>query len=435
MNSNPCKIVDDLDACIEILYKNSRADTVVAVNRVWDGHPDRIKQIVDGEIQDWPGNKEVLESMRQDLTPPAYIRSGSVYAMKRNVLINEGNRRGKVSLPYIMPEHRVCNIDEPKDLLTARAMLELRLKQTNIEKKFKFKVLAISVCEDLKNVKENLEKMGSVDYMPNLKQEELKDIVNNYEILFIATNLKFDASVWSKDSKIKLIATPSVGIDHLDLDFFDKKGVKIISLCGESELTKKIYSPAELSFCHLINISKNFNLALDNVKNGNWSTKGLMGNELYGKTIGIIGYGSVGSLMANYCKAFGMKVIVYEPYKVVSEQDVQQVNDLNQLLINSDVISLHASKNDKNRHLIDKNAFDLMKSNCIFINTSRGGIVDEKAMLDALKESKIYAAGIDVLEGELSKNNQNIININNLKELALDYKNLFISPHIGGSTI
>tara|TARA_Y200000002_G_C22394749_1_gene543061 strand:- start:220 stop:708 length:489 start_codon:yes stop_codon:yes gene_type:complete len=139
--------------------------------------------------------------------------------------------------------------------------------------------------------------------------------------------------------------------------------------------------------------------------------------------------------MANYCKAFGMKVIVYEPYKVVSEQDVLQVNDLNQLLISSDVISLHASKNDKNPHLIDKKAFDLMKSNCIFINTSRGGLVDEKAMLDALKESKIYAAGIDVLEGELSKNDQNIIDINNLKELALNYKNLFISPHIGGSTI
>ena len=116
MNSNPCKLVEDLDACIEILYKNKHADTVVAINRVWDGHPDRIKQIKDGEIQDWPGTNEVLESLRQDLTPPAYIRSGSVYAMRRHVLIDEINRRGKVSLPYVIPDERVCNIDEPKDL-------------------------------------------------------------------------------------------------------------------------------------------------------------------------------------------------------------------------------------------------------------------------------------------------------------------------------
>ena len=122
MNSNPFKLVEDLDRCIEILDEKE-CDTVVAVTRVWDGHPDRIKQIVDGEIQDWPGTNEVLESLRQDLTPPAYIRCGSVYAMKRHVLIDERNRRGKISLPYIMPAERVCNIDEPQDLLTAKAMM------------------------------------------------------------------------------------------------------------------------------------------------------------------------------------------------------------------------------------------------------------------------------------------------------------------------
>ena len=123
MNSNPFKIVEDLDACIEMLNKNNKADTVVAVTRVWDGHPDRIKQIVKGEIQDWPGTTEVLESLRQDLTPPAYIRCGSVYAMKRHVLIEEKNRRGTVSVPYIMPAERVCNIDEPLDLLAAKSMM------------------------------------------------------------------------------------------------------------------------------------------------------------------------------------------------------------------------------------------------------------------------------------------------------------------------
>ena len=433
MNSNPCKLVEDLDACIEILHKNEKADTVVAVNRVWDGHPDRIKQIKDGEIQDWPGNTEILESLRQDLKPPAYIRSGSVYAMKRKVLIDEGNRRGKVSLPYIIPEDRVCNIDEPKDLLTARAMLHLRNQKSINKINSDFKILAISRCDDLKKVKDNLEMLGSVSYKPNTKQDELKEIIHDYDILFVATNLKFDKSVWSLNSKIKIIATPSVGEDHLDLSYLNEKGVKIISLKGQAQFTKKIYSPAELSFCHLINISKKFNLAINSVRSGFWTTEGLMGNELYGKTIGIIGFGSVGGLMAKYCKAFGMKIITFDPYKIISDPEVEQINDLDSLLQRSDVVSLHASKNDHNHHLINKRSFELMKDSCIFINTSRGGLVDEKAMLEALKDSKIMGAGVDVLEGELSNKREDIIDIANLNELN-NYKNLFITPHLGGST-
>ena len=135
MNSNPFKIVDDLDECIEMLHKKKNADTVVAVNRLWDGHPDRIKRIVRGQLQDWPGTKEKLESMRQDLKPAAYIRSGSVYAMKRHVLIDEVNRRGKVSIPYILPDERVCNLDEMKDLYTARAMISINKSKKKSKKK------------------------------------------------------------------------------------------------------------------------------------------------------------------------------------------------------------------------------------------------------------------------------------------------------------
>lgn len=127
MCTNPFKTVEDLDGCIEKLY-NTGADTVVAVSRVWDGHPVRIKQIVEDQIQDWPGASETLESLRQDLTPPAYIRCGSVYAICRHVLIEQGNRRGKVSRPWVMPPERVVNIDEPRDLLLARAMMDIKNK-------------------------------------------------------------------------------------------------------------------------------------------------------------------------------------------------------------------------------------------------------------------------------------------------------------------
>jgi len=266
MNSNPFKTVEDLDRCIELLDENETSDTVVAVTRVWDGHPDRIKQIVDGEIQDWPGTNEVLESLRQDLTPPAYIRCGSVYAMKRHVLIDERNRRGKVSLPYIMPEERVCNIDEPQDLLTAKAMMNMRnegrLVSTN---KSSYKVLCMSKCDDLPDIKKRISSFGHVDCNLDIKQDELKEIINDYDILIVPTHLEINESVWKDDSNIKVIASPSVGDEHIDSDFFQslaspiwERFVQIFTLHGESESTKKIYSPAEIAFTHMINLSRNF---------------------------------------------------------------------------------------------------------------------------------------------------------------------------------
>ena len=335
MNSNPFKTVEDLDKCIEMLFKNHHADTVVAVTRVWDGHPDRIKQIKKGELQDWPGTKEKLESLRQELTPEAYIRCGSVYAMKRHVLIEKGNRRGKVSIPYIMPDERVCNIDEPKDLLTAKAMMDLKTNGDLLENNFNYNILAISNCDNLTPVKQILSKLGNVDYTPKITQEELNNIMHNYEILFVPTHLKFDKKTWEtgnyKNTKIKVIATPSVGTDHIDIEFFKQHTqVKIISLNKQYELTKTIYSPAEVAFSHMINLSRNIISAINDVKKSNWNPSTHIGNELHGKTVGIIGMGAVGTIMSNYCKAFGMNVITYDPYKIIHDTKIKQYNNKSQ---------------------------------------------------------------------------------------------------------
>ncbi len=430
MNSNPFKTVEDLDKCIEMLFKNQHADTVVAVTRVWDGHPDRIKQIKEGELQDWPGTKEKLESLRQELTPEAYIRCGSVYAMKRHVLIEEGNRRGKISIPYIMPDERVCNIDEPKDLLTARAMMDLRLKGDLLEEKFQYKILAISKCDDLTSVKQTLSKLGNVDYKPNITQKELKSNVNNYDILFIPTHLKFDSSIWEDNSNIKVISTPSVGTDHIDIDFFTSKGVKIISLDKQYGLTKTIYSPAEVAFSHLINLSRNIFNAVNDVKNDHWNPSSHMGNELHGKTIGIVGLGAVGTIMAGYCKAFGMNVISYDPYKTILDKDIKQYSKLEDLLAVSDIVSLHVNLTNETYHLIDKKELDCLKSNAILINTSRGEVINHESLLSVINSTNIKV-GLDVLEGEIEKNPLYY----NLIDISKNNNRVVITPHLGGSTI
>ena len=429
MNSNPFKIVDDLDRCIEILNENDNADTVVAVNRVWDGHPDRIKQIVDGELQDWPGTNEVLESLRQDLTPPAYIRCGSVYAMKRHVLIDEGNRRGKVSIPYVMPDERVCNIDEPKDLLTAKSMMELRNKEM-VKNKSSYNILAISKCDDLPSVKESLSSLGNVTYNFDLKQNDLKDTINDYEIVFVPTNLKFNKEVWTDESKIKVIATPSVGIEHIDVKFFREKGVKIISLKNKFELTKKIYSPAEIAFSHVLNLSRNIVSAIDDVKSNNWFPNNHIGNELNGKVIGIVGMGAVGTIMSNYCKAFGMKVVCYDPYKNVHDSDIKQYNSLKELLSESDIVSVHVDLTESTRDMFTSQEFKCMKDTAIFVNTSRGEVVNSVDLLHALNTNEISSVGLDVLSGERYEEGRK-----SLVDYSKQSNRLIITPHLGGSTV
>lgn len=438
MNSNPFKIVDDLDKCIEILHKNKKADTVVAINRVWDGHPDRIKQIVKGEIQDWPGTKEKLESLRQELKPPAYIRSGSVYAMKRHVLIDQINRRGKISIPYILPDERVCNLDEPKDLFTARSMMKQRnLKRSiNSIKKNNLKILATSKVDDLDEILKILNNIGKLDILRNVTRNKLKNTVNKYDVLLCSTNIKINKDLFLKYKKlnIKYVITPSVGIDHLDTAFLKKKKIKIFSLNNSYRDTKEIYSPAELAFTHILNISRNFLKATLSVRNYKWSPNDHIGFELDKKTIGIVGMGSVGSILAKYCKAFGMKIITYDPNKIISDPDIIQFDSLNNLLKYSDIISINVSGDIKNTNLISENEFKLMKNDSILVNTSRGNVVNLNVLIDNLKKNKIYAAGLDVISDEelFPKKYPKKM----LKELSiLQRKNrLFITPHIGGST-
>ena len=438
MNSNPFKIVDDLDTCIEILYKNKKADTVVAVNRVWDGHPDRIKQIVNGEIQDWPGTKEKLESLRQDLKPPAYIRSGSVYAMKRHVLIDEINRRGKISLPYILPDERVCNLDEPKDLYTARAMMKQRTSSifTSNPLSKKLKILVTSKINDLTDIIKKINEIGDIKIINNAERTQLKKIVKKYDAILCSTNINIDKDLLSNSSKLNLkyVITPSVGVDHLDISYLKKNKIKIFSLKNSFNATKMIYSPAELTFAHILNISRNFFSATSSVRQKKWYPNNHIGFELSGKVIGIIGMGAVGSILAKYCKAFGLKIISYDPFKRINDPDIYQTDKIENLLINSDIISINVSGESKNDNLISESEFKLMKNHAILINTSRGNVVEIKSLIKNLKESKIAAAGIDVIFKEhLFPKKYPRKLLKDLDKLQKENK-LFITPHIGGST-
>lgn len=437
MCTNPFKTVEDLDGCIEKL-DTTGADTVVAVNRVWDGHPARIKQIIDDEIQDWPGISEILESLRQDLTPPAYIRCGSVYAMRRHVLIEEGNRRGKVSRPWIMPANRVVNIDEPKDLVTARALMTIQESDKTGKESLAFRVLAISRIEDLTEVMTILSRIGQVDHNSNLKQEELSSIIHNYDVIIVPTHLLFDKSLLLKPShsRLKVICTPSVGVDHIDTELAKKQNIEVISLQGQSEIMKNVSSPAELAFSLMLAISRKLLPASSHAKEGNWNASIFMGTELMGLTVGIIGFGCVGTIFSEFCRAFRMRILAYDPYKIIHQTNITQYSHLDRLLQESDFISVHASLNNNSYQMLSEPQFELMKSSVYFINTSRGSIVNQRALLQALEKGKIAGAALDVIDGEIeSLATPDIIESrNHLIDYARTNDNLILTPHIGGTT-
>lgn len=437
MCTNPFKTVEDLDGCIEKLDA-SGADTVVAVARVWDGHPARIKQIVDDEIQDWPGVTEILESLRQDLTPPAYIRCGSVYAMRRHVLIDEGNRRGRVSRPWLMPPERVVNIDEPRDLVTARAMMEMRRQAPGSGPTLGCRVLAISRVADLPRVTQVLSQIGQLELRPELTQPELAATIHDYDAIVVPTHLRFDERTLARPagSRLKVICTPSVGVDHLDLAAARQNGIEVIALQGRSEPMKAVSSPAELAFALMLNLARRIGPAAQHVRAGGWEPSQFVGTELRGSTVGIVGLGCLGTMFSEFCRPFRMKLVAYDPFKTAHQSDIVQYQHLGRLLQEADFVSIHASLNDSSRHLLGAAQFQQMKRTAVLINTARGAIVDQAALVQALTDGTIAGAALDVVDGEVA--GETAAAVADSRQRLLDYArghdNLLITPHIGGST-
>lgn len=197
--------------------------------------------------------------------------------------------------------------------------------------------------------------------------------------------------------KLKLVTTRSTGFDHIDVATCGQKGITVCNVPSYGENTV-----AEHTFALIMALSRKVHLAYQRVKAGNYSLDGLRGFDIKGKTIGIIGAGHIGLHVIKIAKGFGMKVLVYDVRRDHFLEEVLgfQYTDLEKLLAESDIISLHAPYNKKTHHLINKSNLGKIKRGAILINTSRGGLVDTEALLHALDEGILSGAGLDVLEGE-----------------------------------
>lgn len=264
-------------------------------------------------------------------------------------------------------------------------------------------------------------------------QEELQIIIAEYDALLVGLGLQIDREVIDAGAKLKAVATATTGLDHIDVAYAQVKGIEILSLRGETEFLNSITGTAELAWGMLIALYRRIPQAFDAVKRYEWDRDAFKGYNLYGKTLGIVGLGRLGRWMARYGKAFGMRVLFYDP--IVSQMeagDYMKVR-LDKLLDESDAVSIHVHLLPETEGMIGADEFRKMKQGAYLVNTSRGKIVDEAALLAALQSGHLAGYATDVLADELSFPEQGFRN-HPLVEYSKKHENLIIVPHIGGMT-
>jgi len=444
--TGPLRNSQDARSALNKLIR-TKADSVISVTRVYDRHPVRIKRIKRDRLFDF--TKELPEgesSRRQDLEA-AYVRNGAIYAMKRSTIISQYSRVGKICRPYIMPAERSINIDEAVDFFLAEALIkkgycdnhpqELQTDCTvrTIQNKGKPRLLFSSPYYFFpKAIINHLNKKFEITYAHNASPSEVKKILPKIEIWITSTcpSYVIDASFIKLAPRLKIIATPSTGTNHINLDYAPKMGITVLSL-KKTKGVKNIYASSEFSFALMLATIKKLNKAMEATQCGAWRDKEheFRNIELHGKTLGLIGFGRIGKNMAKYAKSFGMNVLAYDPFTKVKVPRVQQMSQLNDLLRKSDIVSVHCVLNEKTRGMFNKRCFDAMKKGSVFLNTSRGEIIDEEALIKSLKNGKLKAAAVDVISNEHVKNKKD----HPLIQYSREHDNLFITPHIAGCTV
>jgi D-3-phosphoglycerate dehydrogenase len=272
------------------------------------------------------------------------------------------------------------------------------------------KIIIADPMED--DVVKDIAKLGDLAYLPKNLSEELSDA----DILIVRSKTIVTSELIKNANKLKIVARAGIGLDNIDADACEERGIKVINTPDAS-----IQSVAELTLAMILILSRKIIMANNFAKKCVWDKKKLVGNEVNGKTLGIIGYGRIGRRVGELAKAMGMKVIAYDPY--ANKSEVEEIVGLDDLLAQSDYISLHTKLTKETEKMINKNLIAKMKDGVFFINTSRGAVVDEEALYDALKSGKIKGAALDVCCKEPYEGN------------LLELENVIFTSHIGANTI
>lgn len=296
----------------------------------------------------------------------------------------------------------------------------------------KLKILNTLGSHFAPKAKQILDRLGDVDYRITT-QNELYNIIHQYDIIVIGISPAIDKEALNKASRLKFIAIPANTLENIDVQYAESKGIEIVSLQGETTFLNTITGVSELAIGLMIDLVRFTPWAFDSVKKHEWLRENFRGHNLYQKTLGIVGMGRLGNLMAKYGQAFEMNIIFYDPGKEKSIHANCTKVTFDELLKKSDMISIHASLNTETEKMFNNDALSKMKKSAYIINTARGKIVDEEALLDALELKTIAGYATDVLANELDFDGIGF-KTHPLVEYSKTHKNVIIVPHTGGVT-
>jgi len=265
----------------------------------------------------------------------------------------------------------------------------------------------------------------------DLTQAQLAQAVPGYEVLVVRLGLQVDQQVLSAGAALRLVGTPTTGLDHIDLQAAQERGIAVLSLKGERAFLDQVYATAEHTYALLLSLVRRIPAAFEAVQRYEWRRDLYRGSELNGKALGIVGCGRLGSMVARYAAVFGMRVLVYDPYQPRLPQGAVAYPTLAELLAQCDVVSLHVPLNPETEGMFSAEQFSLLRPGAILINTARGAVLDEAALLNALESGQLAGAALDVMCNEPSLGQGAA---NPLIEYARLHDNLIITPHIGGAT-
>jgi D-3-phosphoglycerate dehydrogenase len=260
-----------------------------------------------------------------------------------------------------------------------------------------------------------------VDVKLKIKPEELKSIIGNYDALIVRSETKVTADIIEAGNNLKVIGRAGVGVDNIDVISASKKGIIVMNTPEGNTI-----STAEHTMSMIMALSRNIPQADLSVKSKKWERKKYMGVELYGKILGIIGLGRVGKEVAIRAKSFGMEIIAYDPYlsaDMARKLEIRLVS-LDELISKADYITVHTPLTKETKYLIGEKEIAKMKDGVRLINCARGGIIDERALLNGLKSGKVAGAALDVYETEPPPPDFPLFNL----------ENVILTPHLGAST-
>jgi len=271
-----------------------------------------------------------------------------------------------------------------------------------------------------KDAVEELKKFAEVDADFEITAEDLVKKVAEYEAVIVRSRSKVTREVIEAGGKLKAIGRAGVGLDNVDVETAKAKGIQVYN--APESLT---ISVAELALGLMIATARNIGYGDRTMRESKWEKKKCTGMELYGKTLGVVGFGRIGREVALRARAMGMEVLAYDP--AITVEDAREYNarlsEVDELLANSDIVTLHIPANEKTKGFMNKERLDKMKKTAYLINTARGAVVDEKALIEALKNGTIRGAGLDVFENEP---------LTESELTKLD--NVVLTPHIGSGT-